>query len=298
MPLGELGHKGGRDGDDEEAVGEGEDGEGVVEFRQRAVAAGEAGRQELKPYGGRHEHHHRAGEPRGREQGRVPDLRARPVAEGQQRGHQGKRHHRDADRHAEGKHVEGQALVAPLQDGVSDKGTYDDQVIQDGREGGQKEAPVCLEHPGRHGGHAVEEHLHGEDAEKEHRKVRGLFGPRGWDVPGTAPVTDERYQGPGKDDAKEGKKRHQRQHQGKQGVGQAAGVVLAVAGDTVHQDGYEDRIQNPAQKKLVDQARQEHGQGVSIRHHERAEHRGLHRDTHVARRPREHRGRRDGDHRP
>ncbi len=121
-----------------------------------------------------------------------------------------------------------------MQEEVGGEGAYDYEVVQDGREGGQEEAAVGLEHPGCDGGHTVEEHLQGEDPEEEYPVLLGPSGLRGGESPRGLPGPDQANQGTGEHDADEGEQAHERQDQGKEGVRQAAGVVLAVGSHPVH----------------------------------------------------------------
>ena len=228
----------------------------------------------------------------------MAELRARPVAEFQHRRDEREGHDRDPHRHAEGEHVEREPLVVLPQEVVGDERGYDHQVVQHGGEGGQEEAPVGLQDAGADGAYAVEEHLQDEDAEEEHRETLDLFDLCRREVLRGLPVGHQPHERPGEDDAHEREDHHQRQHQGEQGVRQAAGVLLAVRGDPVHQHGDKDRVQYAAHEQLVDQARQQDRGRVGVGHQPGREDGGLGHPPPVPRHPRQNGRHGDREHRP
>jgi hypothetical protein len=113
---------------------------------------------------------------------------------------------------------------------------------------------------------------------------------------GAAPVRGEAHQRFGEHDADDGDHRQQRQGHGKECVGESLGVLFAVVGYSLYQDGDEDRVEDTAQEELVDPVRQGARYSVGVRDDCCPQGGGENHGPEVSRRPRKKGGRRDREH--
>src|SRR3712207_2667796 len=180
----------------------------------------------------------------------------------------------------------------PDEKGVRAEGGDDYEVVQDGGEGRQEEAPVGVEDARGEGADGVEQYLQRERPEEEHREGGSLSSLPSGEVLRRPPGRRQLYQRSGEDDAEEGDGGKQGQDQGEQGAREAAGVFLSVPGEALDEERYEDGREDAAHKELVDLGRQHVREGVGVGHHSRAQNRRLRHRPGVARDPAQGGGRR------
>lgn len=188
--------------------------------------------------------------------------------------------------------------MLPGQERVQGERRHDDEVVQHGGEGREEKAPVRVQDAGRHRAEAVQQDLQREKPEKQDGEPRLLPRLAGGEVLRTAPIGRQLDDRARKDRAEDGDEGEEGDDEREEGVGQAAGVLLAVAGEALDEEGDEDRGEHAAHKQLVDLVRQRVREGVGAGDEAGPEGRRLCQGTSEAGDPREHRRRRHREHRP
>src|SRR5919112_2268145 len=233
----------------------------------------------------------------------MPESHLRPVAEPPGRRDEHERHHRDPERRPGGESVDRYHRAAPDEEGVGREGGYDEEVVQNGGEGREEEAPVGVQDAGRHGADAVEKDLQREHPEEQHRERGRLSCFLAGEALGRAPggyQVDERA---GEDAGDEDHDTEERQDRAEQRVGELAGVVLPVPREAFYEQGNEYGGEQPSHEELVELGREGVREGVGVRHGACAENGGLDHSPGVAGDARERgryrhgeRGSQDGGH--